>query len=185
MKRCPWAGEDERMIRYHDLEWGRPVHDDRVLFEFLVLEAFQAGLSWATVLYKRDRFRAVFDGFEPKVVAAYDSDKITALLEDKGIIRNRLKVLSAITNAVRFLEVQQEFGSFDRYLWAFVAGRPVVHRIYRQSDMASKTELSDRVSKDMAKRGFKFVGSTIVYSYLQAVGVVDDHLDECAFKPSP
>ena len=183
-ERCPWAGEDPRMVRYHDSEWGRPVHDDRTLFEFLVLEGMQAGLSWATVLNKRENFRRAFDGFDPVIVSRYDEEKIAALLKDSGIIRNRLKIRATISNATRFLSVQEEFGSFDRYLWSFVEGRPVVGRMDRLLSIPVKTELSDRIGKDLERRGFRFVGSTIVYSFLQAVGVVDDHLVDCPFGPS-
>jgi len=169
------------MRAYHDV-WGRPVHDDATLFEFLILEGFQAGLSWSTILNKKERFEAAFEGFVPERVAAFDEAKVAALLSDPGIVRNRLKVRAAIGNAARFLDVQKEFGSFDRYLWRFVDGRPVVHSLATFADMPVTTELSDRISKDLLRRGFRFVGSTIVYSYLQAMGLVDDHLDECRCK---
>jgi DNA-3-methyladenine glycosylase I len=178
---CCWRTDDPAMREYHD-EWGRPVHEDRVLFEFLVLEGFQAGLSWSTILHKREAFRAAFDGFDPRAVAAFDDRKIASLLSDPGIVRNRLKISVAIGNAARFLAVQEEFGSFDRYLWGFVDFRTVVHRLSSFQDMPATTPLSDRISKDLLGRGFRFVGSTIVYSYLQAVGLVDDHLDGCRCK---
>jgi DNA-3-methyladenine glycosylase I len=178
---CCWSTQDPRMAAYHDA-WGKPVHDDRTLFEFLVLEGFQAGLSWSTILNKKDRFEEVFDGFDPERVAAFDEAKIASLLSDPGIVRNRLKIRAAVDNAARFLEVQQEFGTFDRYLWGFVQGRPVVHHLDTFADMPVTTDLSDRLSKDLRRRGFRFVGSTIVYSFLQAMGLVDDHLDACRCK---
>ncbi len=180
MERCGWSDSGgEILAKYHDEEWGQPVHDDRKHFEFLVLEAFQAGLSWMTILRKRDAFKKAFDGFDPVKVAAYDGAKIENLLADPGIVRNRLKVLAAINNAQRFLEVQKEFGSFDKYLWAFTGGKPVVGGWHSMSQIPATTELSDRISADLKQRGFKFVGSTIVYSHLQAVGVVNDHVDGC------
>jgi len=180
MERCPWpeSGGDI-MIRYHDVEWGAPVHDDRQHFEFLVLEAFQAGLSWLTVLRKRQAFERAFSGFDPAAVAHYDDDKVAQLLADPGIIRNRLKINAAVNNAKRFIEVQREFGSFDRYLWRFVDGKPVVGGWQTLSQLPAKTDLSDRIADDLKGRGFKFVGSTIVYAHLQAVGVVNDHLKSC------
>lgn len=177
-KRCSWA-TTERSIRYHDEEWGRPVHDDRVLFEFLILEGAQAGLSWETVLQKRDRYRIVFDGFDPARIALYDEAKTQALLADPGIIRNKLKVASAVRNARAFLAVQDEVGSFQSYLWDWVDGEPVQGNRQMMSDIPASTPLSDRMSKDLKKRGFNFVGTTIVYAYLQAVGVVNDHLVSC------
>jgi len=176
LRRCFWA-TTPLSIAYHDKEWGVPVHDDTRLFEFLILEGAQAGLSWETILRKRDNFRAAFDGFNPAKVARYDDRKIAALLNDAGIIRNRLKINSAITNANRFREVQNEFGSFDAYVWRFVDGKPL--RRKRGQAIQARTPLSDGLSKDLAKRGFKFVGSTICYSFMQAVGLVNDHDPTC------
>jgi DNA-3-methyladenine glycosylase I len=166
------------MQRYHDEEWGRPSHDDRHLFEMLILEGAQAGLSWSTILHKRAGYRKAFAGFVPRTVARFDARRRAALMRDAAIVRNRLKIASAVTNARAFLAVQREFGSFDRYLWAFVGDRPVVrHR--KGSKVPARTALSDRISSDLAQRGFRFVGTTIVYAYLQAVGVVDDHSRDC------
>ncbi|RPJ42836.1 MAG: DNA-3-methyladenine glycosylase I [Chloroflexi bacterium] len=178
LHRCAWAAT-EFSIPYHDLEWGSPVHDDRALFEFLVLEGAQAGLSWETILKKRDNYRAAFDKFEPARVAAYDEDKINELLANPGIIRNRLKIRSAIQNARAFLAVQQEFGSFDAYLWSFVDGQPVHNTWEKLSEIPARTPLSDRLSKDLVKRGFNFVGSTICYALMQAIGMVNDHQVDC------
>jgi len=169
------------MRRYHDEEWGVPSHDDTHLFELLVLEGAQAGLSWSTVLNKRDGYRLAFDGFDPARVARYDEAKLAHLLDDPGIVRNRLKVRSAAQNARMFLAVQEERGSFSSYLWDWVDGSPISNRPQSADDVPARTDLSDRVSKDLKRRGFTFVGSTIVYSYLQAVGVVDDHLAGCCF----
>ena len=176
--RCPWGG-DELMIHYHDEEWGVPVHDDNTHFEFLVLEMFQAGLSWLTVLRKREAFRKAFANFDPKRVARFNAQDIARLLNDAGIIRNRLKIAAAVNNAKRFLEVQQEFGSFDKYIWGFVGGKPVVNKWKTLADIPASTELSDRVSADLKKRGFKFAGSTIVYAHLQATGLVNGHVTSC------
>jgi DNA-3-methyladenine glycosylase I len=178
MRRCDWA-KNELAIRYHDEEWGRPVHDDRLLFEFLILEGAQAGLSWDTILQKRVRYREVYDGFDPAKVAKYGEKKVAALLADAGIVRNRLKVASSIGNAQHFLQVQREFGSFDAYVWGFVDGKPIVHRFKKSSDCPASTPISDRLSKDLKKRGFRFVGTTICYAFMQAVGMVDDHLVDC------
>ncbi len=167
------------MIAYHDEVWGVPVHDDRELFEFLILEGAQAGLSWSTVLKKRERYLEVFAGFDPAKVARFDSRKKKRLLADPGIIRNRLKVDSAVRNACAFLKVQKEFGSFDDYLWSFVDGKPIRNRWKSLREIPAKTELSDRLSKDLKKRGFNFVGSTICYAFLQATGVVNDHVVSC------
>jgi DNA-3-methyladenine glycosylase I len=175
--RC-WGG-DPTMTAYHDKEWGKPLHDDRKIFEFLILEGMQAGLSWRTILDKRENFRRAFHGFDARKVARYTERDVRRLLGDAGIIRNRLKILAAINNAKRFLEVQKEFGSFDRYIWGFVKGKPVVNRLRSFSEMPAKTPLSDLISKDLKARGFKFIGSTIVYSHLQATGVVNDHLVTC------
>jgi DNA-3-methyladenine glycosylase I len=179
MTRCPWPGTDELYIKYHDEEWGEPVHDDTRHFEFLVLEAAQAGLSWITILKRRENYRKAYLGFDPKIVASFTDKDEERLLQDAGIIRNRLKIKSSIQNARRFLEVQKEFGSFDSYLWGFVDGKPVVNGWEEISQIPPKTELSDRISKDLKKRGFSFVGSTIIYSHLQAVGVVNDHIVSC------
>src|ERR1700754_4257144 len=175
-KRCSWA-KTPSMLPYHDQEWGVPVHDDTRLFEFLILEGAQAGLSWETILRKRDNYRAAFDRFNPAKVAKYDERKITALLDDAGIIRNRLKINSAVTNAIAFREVQREFGSFDNYVWRFVDGKPI--RRKRGQPIVATTPISDQLSKDLLKRGFKFVGSTICYSFMQAVGLVNDHDPTC------
>jgi len=167
------------MIAYHDTEWGVPLHDDRGLFEFLVLEGMQAGLSWATILRKRENFRKAFSGFDARRVAGYGAKDVQRLLEDPGIIRNRLKIEAAINNARRFLEVQKEFGSFDRYIWGFVEGKPIRNRFRTLSELPARTPLSDRISKDLKSRGFKFTGSTIVYAHLQATGMVNDHMVHC------
>jgi len=177
--RCHWAGTDPLYVAYHDQEWGRPVRDDRVLFEFLILEGAQAGLSWITILRKREAYRKAFAGFDPRKVARFTAAKQRALMKDAGIVRNRLKIASTVTNAQAFLAVQKEFGSFSRYLWGFVDGKPIVNRPSSLKGVPASTELSDRISKDLKQRGFRFVGSTIVYAYLQAVGVVDDHTREC------
>src|SRR5689334_5714155 len=174
--RCFWA-TTPLSIAYHDDEWGVPVHDDTRFFEFLILEGAQAGLSWETILRKRENYRAAFDRFNPKKVAKYDERKIAALLQDASIIRNRLKINSAVTNAIAFLDVQREFGSFDAYVWRFVNGKPLKRK--PDQPLAARTELSDALSKDLLKRGFKFVGSTICYSFMQAVGLVNDHDSKC------
>jgi DNA-3-methyladenine glycosylase I len=176
--RCRWASND-RSIFYHDREWGVPQHDDRVLFEFLLLEGAQAGLSWDTILQKRENYRAAFDGFDPKKIAAYDRRKTQRLVRDEGIVRNRLKIASAIQNAKAFLAVQQEFGSFDRYIWQFVGGKPRVNRRRMGEKVPASTPESDAMSKDLKKRGFNFVGSTICYAFMQATGMVNDHAVEC------
>ncbi|MFN8309295.1 MAG: DNA-3-methyladenine glycosylase I [Chitinophagales bacterium] len=177
--RCGWCLSDPIYIAYHDEEWGRPVHDDQKLFEFLILESFQAGLSWLTVLKKRENFRKAFAGFDAKKVARFDAAKVEALMQDAGIIRNRLKIEAAVNNAKRFLEIQKEFGSFDAYVWQFVGGKPLVNSRKTLKDVPPKTEISDAMSKDMGLRGFKFRGSTICYAFMQAVGIVDDHLNDC------
>src|SRR5690606_21719126 len=178
MQRCAWAKSD-LMIRYHDEEWGVPVHDDRRLFEFLILEGAQAGLSWETILRKREAYRQAFDEFDPVRVARYTERRIAALLKNEGIVRNRLKVAAAVNNAQRFLAVQEAFGSFDAYIWGFVDGRPIRNRWKNLSQIPARTELSDAISRDLKRRGFKFVGSTIVYAFMQAVGMVDDHTVDC------
>src|SRR5208337_3242882 len=176
--RCAWA-QSELMIRYHDEEWGMPVHDDRLLFEFLILEGAQAGLSWETILKKRENYRQAFDGFEPAVVARYDQRKRASLLLDAGIVRNRLKIEAAIQNAKMFLAVQGEFGTFDKYIWGFVEHEPKQNAWKSFKQVPAKTPESDAMSKDLKRRGFKFVGSTICYAFMQAVGMVNDHLVEC------
>ncbi len=178
--RCGWVpAGDEGYTRYHDEEWGRPVRDDRHLFEMLTLEGAQAGLSWSTILRKRGAYRKAFAGFDPAKVARFDARRRAALLQDPGIVRNRLKIESTVTNARAYLAVQKEFGSFSRYLWDWVGGRPVVNGWRNRSQVPARCELSDRISRDLEKRGFRFVGSTIIYAYLQAVGVVNDHTAEC------
>ncbi|MGA2246451.1 MAG: DNA-3-methyladenine glycosylase I [Verrucomicrobiota bacterium] len=177
-KRCPWP-TDEHYLRYHDQEWGVPVHEDRLLFEFLILEGAQAGLSWHTVLKKRENYRAAFDHFDAEKVARYGEKDVARLLNDAGIIRNRLKVHAAVQNARAFLRLQEEFGSFDAYQWRFVDGKPIVNHRQSMKDVPARTEISDRLSKDLIKRGFKFVGSTICYAHMQAVGMVNDHLVTC------
>jgi DNA-3-methyladenine glycosylase I len=177
--RCAWArSADADYVRYHDEEWGRPVHDDRLLFEMLTLEGAQAGLSWSTILRKRAGYRRAFAHFEPRKVARFDARRRAALRRDVGIVRNRLKIESTVSNARAFLAVQREFGSFDRYLWSYVAGKPIVNRP-RSGALPAHTPLSDQVSRDLVKRGFRFVGTTIVYAFLQAVGVVNDHARGC------
>ena len=177
--RCAWAGSDPLHVAYHDREWGAPVHDDRTLFEFLILEGAQAGLSWSTILKKRDAYRAAFDGFDPARVAAYDDAKIAALLADPGIVRNRLKIHAAVRNAKAFLAVQAEFGSFDAYIWGFVAGRPRQNAWRTMAELPAETAESRAMSKDLQRRGFTFVGPTICYAFMQAVGLVNDHVAEC------
>jgi DNA-3-methyladenine glycosylase I len=178
MNRCTWP-TNELAIRYHDEEWGVPLHDDRRLFEFLILEGAQAGLSWDTILRKRENYRSAFDRFDPKKVAVYGDEKVAELLANEGIIRNRLKIASAISNAKSFLKVQDEFGSFDSYIWQFVGGRPVVNSVNGHGDIPAKTTVSDGISKDLRERGFNFVGSTIIYAFMQATGMVNDHLTSC------
>jgi len=177
--RCPWCGKDPLYMKYHDEEWGVPVHDDQKHFEFLVLESAQAGLSWLTVLRKRENYRKAMDGFDPVKVSKYDDSKLEELLKNEGIIRNRLKLKATINNAQRFLKVAGEFGSFDNYIWSFTSNKTIYNGFSALPELPSKTELSDRISKDLIKRGFKFVGSTIVYAHLQAIGVVNDHLTSC------
>ena len=177
--RCPWPGTDPLYLAYHDEEWGVPAHDDRHLFEMLALEGAQAGLSWITILRKRERYREAFDLFEPAAVAGYGAGKVAALLRDAGIVRNRLKIDAAIGNAKAFLEVQREFGSFDAYLWRFVGGAPIVGRWASMREVPARTAVSDALSRDLRQRGFRFVGSTICYAFMQAVGMVNDHLVGC------
>jgi len=178
-QRCEWAESSDLMRAYHDDEWGKPSHDDTHLFEMLMLEGAQAGLSWSTILAKRANYRRAFDDFDPERIARYDEAKLTALLADPGIVRNRLKVKSSVRNAQSFLAVRAEHGSFDAYLWAWVDGTPIVNRPRTLADLPARTDLSDRLGKDLKKRGFNFVGSTIVYSYMQAVGVINDHVVGC------
>ncbi|MDR0199136.1 MAG: DNA-3-methyladenine glycosylase I [Streptococcaceae bacterium] len=178
-QRCPWCETSDKMREYHDTFWGTPLHDDQELYAKLVLDLNQAGLSWNTILNKMDNFYAAFDGFEMAKVANYTEKDRERLLHDAGIIRNRLKVNAAIVNAQAVLDVQQEFGSFDAYLWGFVEGKPIVHGNKSEKDIKASDELSDRVSKDMKKRGFKFVGTTIIYAYFQAIGIINDHLTSC------
>lgn len=175
--RCGWASG--LSLRYHDEEWGVPVHDDRTLFEFLILEGAQAGLSWSTILNKRENYRKAFDRFDPQRVAQYDRRKVQQLLRDAGIVRNRLKIAASIQNAKAFLQVQEEFGSFDRYIWQFVGGKPLVNKRRSMREVPARTAESDAMSKDLKKRGFKFVGSTICYAFMQATGMVNDHIVDC------
>ena len=177
--RCSWAGTDPLYIRYHDTEWGVPVHDDRRLFEFLILEGAQAGLSWRTILKKRPNYRKAFDNFDPRMVAAYSSRKKTELIADKGIIRNKLKIEAAVQNAVSFIAVQKEFGSFDNYIWQFVGGRPLKNSWQTVADIPAQSKASVAMSADLKKRGFKFVGPTICYAFMQATGLVNDHTVDC------
>jgi len=178
MPRCPWAATEPN-ITYHDEEWGVPVHDDRLLFEFLILEGAQAGLSWTTILNKRDNYRKAFDGFRPEKIARYGVRDVKRLLGDAGIVRNRLKIVAAIENAKTFLTVRKEFGTFDAYLWSFVGGKPIRNRWNRMADVPARTTESDAMSRDLQRRGFKFVGSTICYALMQATGMVNDHLVTC------
>ena len=181
--RCPWCLGSPEYIAYHDREWGRPVHDDRVFFEFLTLEGAQAGLSWSTILAKRENYRKAFAGFDPAKVARFTAAKVKKLLEDPGIVRNRLKVEGTVKNAKAFLEVQREFGSFDEYVWQFVGGKPKVNKPGSMKSVPATSPESDALSKDLKKRGFTFVGSTIMYAFMQATGLVDDHVVGCPSKP--
>ncbi len=178
-KSCDWVGNDPLMIEYHDTEWGVPVHNDRKLFEFLVLESFQAGLSWAIVLKKREAFREVFAGFDPELIVGFSDHDVERLMQDARIIRNRKKIEAVIRNARAFIEIQKQFGSFDAYIWEFVGGKPVVNHYESLSDIPAKTALSDQISADLKKRGFAFLGSTVVYAHMQATGMVNDHLVQC------
>jgi len=180
--RCGWCLSDPIYVAYHDNEWGTPVHDDKVLFEFLILESFQAGLSWITILKKRENFRKAFANFDVKKVAKFDQKKFDELMQNEGIIRNRLKIAAAINNAQHFMEIQKEFGSFDKYVWSFTGGKPLVNSRKTLRDVPPKTDISDAMSKDMGKRGFKFRGTTICYAFMQAVGIVDDHIEGCFRK---
>lgn len=178
-KRCGWPGNDPLMMEYHDREWGVPLHDDQRLFEFLVLDAFQAGLNWSIILKKRENFRRALDGFNPEIIAGYNGDKLNALLKDSGIIRNRLKILATVTNARAFLKVMAEFGTFNQYIWQFVHHQPIVNQWKTIAELPGRTMESDAMSKDLKKRGFKFAGSTICYAFMQATGMVNDHVVDC------
>ena len=177
--RCPWPANDPLYIKYHDKEWGVPVHNDRKLFEFLLLEGFQAGLSWRTILVKRPNFRKAFNNFDFNKIAKYDKRKINSLMKDAGIIRNQLKINSAVSNAKAFIAVRKEFGTFDKYIWGFVDGKPIKNAFKSLKEIPARTELSDLISKELKKRGFNFVGSTIIYAHMQATGMVNDHLVDC------
>lgn len=179
---CTWPGSDPLMIHYHNEEWGVPVHDDQKWFEFIVLDTFQAGLSWKTILHKRENFRKALDHFNPSKIAAYDENKIQSLMQDTGIIRNQAKIRATVNNAHAFLRVQQEFVQFDHYIWQFTGGQPIVNHFNALKDIPTRTDLSDQMSKDLTKRGFKFVGSVICYSFMQAAGMVNDHLVNCPYR---
>lgn len=179
MKRCSWCGNDELYVKYHDTEWGVPVFEDKIHFEFLVLESAQAGLSWITILKRRENYRKAYENFDPVLVANFDEEKIEELLKDSGIIRNEKKIRASINNAQRFLEVQKEFGSFSNYIWGFVNNKPVINSWESESQVPAKTSLSEAISKDLKKRGFKFLGPVIMYSHIQAVGIVNDHIVSC------
>lgn len=182
LNRCSWCLSSDLYKKYHDEEWGVPVYDDQKLFEFLILETFQAGLSWITILSKRENFRTAFDDFDYKKVAQYPEEKIQELIENSGIIRNQLKIRAAVSNAVAFMKVQEEFGSFSTYIWQFTDGKPIDNKRKSLKDVPATTPLSDEISKDLKKRGFKFVGSTVVYAHMQATGMVDDHVEDCFRK---
>ena len=182
INRCAWAGNDPLYVAYHDTEWGKPIHDDRLLFKFLILEGMQAGLSWITILKKREAFRAAFENFEPEMVAVFDQARIEELMQNSAIVRNRRKIESAVKNARHFLEIQKKFGSFDKFIWNYVDGEPIVNHPKTSADVPATSELSDRISRDLKKFGFSFVGSTIIYSFMQATGMVNDHIDDCDFK---
>ncbi|MGB7365314.1 DNA-3-methyladenine glycosylase I [Carnobacterium jeotgali] len=182
MERCAWAITTELMKTYHDEEWGKPLHDDQALFELLILETMQAGLSWATILAKRENYRKALDGFDPYQIAHYDQKKIEELLSNPGIIRNKLKVASLLKNATAFLNVQQEYGTFDQYIWSFVEGKPIIHHFDSMKQAPTKTELSITISKEMKKRGFTFFGPVTCYAFMEAAGLVNDHIDQCSFK---
>lgn len=179
LSRCSWVGNDKLMIEYHDKEWGVPVHNDRKLFEFLLLEGFQAGLSWKTILHKRENFRKAFDNFDFNKIAKYNKRKINSLMKDEGIIRNKLKIQAAVTNANAFIQIRKEFGTFDKYIWSFVNNKPIINKFKSLEELPARTELSDKISDDLKKRGFKFVGSTVIYAHMQATGMVNDHIKSC------
>ena len=178
-KRCRWAGTDPDYIAYHDMEWGVPVRDDATFFEFLLLETFQAGLSWITVLRKRENFRKAFDQFDYQKISRYGEEKYEALLQDSGIIRNKLKIRATISNAIAFINIQKEFGSFNKYIWSFIDGKPIQNNFKTMAELPAATPLSDKISKDLKNRGFKFVGSTVLYAHMQATGMVNDHVVTC------
>ena len=182
IKRCDWTGDDELYCQYHDKEWGVPIHDDKKLFELLILEGAQAGLSWITVLRKRDNYRKAFDNFDISKILKYDDNKINELLQNEGIIRNRLKICSVISNAKAFREIQEEYGSFDNYIWSYVNNKPICNKWKNVSEIPATTDLSDKISKDLKDRGFKFIGSTIIYAYMQSIGMVNDHILSCSFR---
>ena len=179
IKRCKWAGKDPLYIEYHDKQWGVPVYEDSKIFEFLLLETFQAGLSWITILRRRENFRTAFDNFDFQEIANYSDEKLEDLRKDAGIIRNRLKIKAAKSNALAFMEVQKEFGTFSKYIWSFLDGKPIKNAFKTMSELPANTPLSDKISADLKKRGFKFVGSTIVYAHMQAMGIVNDHTTDC------
>ncbi|OXA74866.1 DNA-3-methyladenine glycosylase [Flavobacterium columnare NBRC 100251 = ATCC 23463] len=178
-KRCDWCQKDNLYRNYHDNEWGNPIYDDETIFEFLVLETFQAGLSWYTILTKRENFRKAFNNFDFQKIAKYSNKKMELLAQDSGIIRNKLKIKATVTNAQAFMKVQEEFGTFSKYIWGFVGGKPIDNKPKTLKDVPVTTEISDKLSKDLKKRGFKFVGSTVVYAYMQAIGMVNDHIEDC------
>ncbi|PPZ92981.1 DNA-3-methyladenine glycosylase I [Cloacibacterium normanense] len=180
--RCAWCEKDDLYRNYHDQEWGKPIYDDETIFEFLILESFQAGLSWYTILAKRENFRAAFDQFDYQKIAQYSEDKVEELIQNTGIIRNRLKILATINNAQKFMEVQKEFGSFSKYIWGFVNHEPIINRPKTLKEVPATTEISDALAKDFKKRGFKFMGSTVVYAHMQATGMVNDHVEDCWIK---
>ena len=180
--RCAWCEKDDLYRNYHDQEWGKPIYDDETIFEFLILESFQAGLSWYTILSKRENFRAAFDYFDYQKIAQYSEDKVEELIQNAGIIRNRLKILATINNAQKFMEVQKEFGSFSKYIWGFVNHEPIINRPKTLKEVPATTEISDALAKDLKKRGFKFMGSTVVYAHMQATGMVNDHVEDCFVK---
>lgn len=180
--RCAWCEKDDLYRNYHDKEWGKPIYDDETIFEFLILESFQAGLSWYTILSKRENFRAAFDYFDYQKIAQYSEDKVEELIQNTGIIRNRLKILATINNAQKFMEVQKEFGSFSKYIWGFVNHEPIINRPKTLKEVPATTEISDALAKDLKKRGFKFMGSTVVYAHMQATGMVNDHVEDCWIK---
>ncbi|WP_405565031.1 DNA-3-methyladenine glycosylase I [Polaribacter sp. Asnod6-C07] len=182
--RCFWVIDSKLYQDYHDFEWGEPVFDDETLFEFLILETFQAGVSWITILNKRENFRKAFDNFDYKKIAIYSESKFNELMQDAGIIRNKLKIRSAISNAQLFMDIQNEFGSFSKFIWSYVDGKPILNEFHKKEDVPATTPISDKISKDLKKRGFKFTGSTIMYAYMQAVGMVNDHTTDCFKYPN-
>lgn len=182
MKRCDWCGDDPLYMKYHDEEWGKPFNDDQLMFEFLLLETFQAGLSWITILRKRENFRVAFDNFNPEMIARYDEHKVESLMQDAGIIRNRMKINAAVTNAQLVLQMKEEGLGLSDYFWNWVDGKPVINHHKTMKDIPATSDLSDRISKDLKKRGFKFVGSTVIYAHLQATGIVNDHIVDCHFR---